>query len=825
MPFTENNADQLLLSTLGTSNYALVNKACSELSLRPYQYGYLLYWYQAEFQQLLNYLQDLVANKSLTILKVASKLRGDTRQSIYNSIEAFKDDNKLAAFSQNLAMYISLRQGGPLLDIEGLNKHIADKQLAEGFIWDKKKWQDIQTKEALAPSDPNTPKLDWHYSSWANGPFSSIYDPASQAIVKHLGLKSIEQAKFYLLSETPGIGLMTDFYQVHALVGLLFQEAKLRRHSFEHNLKHIAKTLTEAHAELNDDIKKLHKHSDWSRYGPLVRFVAGSFNQHAPPSTLIDAVVNNLIPKPKAGLSDHIGFFCTVASVALAFFPPTALASASFGIASSVITIGSKITEYNKVVKENKTRKQLIASSSGALGALVLIEDPSSTQDIEMAILIEAVFGSFSVVDAVKAVKELNKLKTLSESVSNARAGVKAKRKDIKYLEASSEEAKKGIANKSEALEKGTELIKKKSQKLIQEAEDLEATAEIAVDLQRELGKEVPASYNRKLKQFEIDNLIHRKDSEAPDEMYSDYLERRRTRKSDSKKAIESQNGISDALAAKASTLSRKDATLKKQVILEEASISHSNYIKARRQKQAIDKKLRGPKPLSAKERRKLINQRDKLDHDIIIRKSMEKTRKATGVSAKRLGKEIENNALDLAVTEKLINKSNKRIEVLHKQIEEITEEIREYQSSLSKVAFESSHKAKGLRKIAGNIDNQIPINEESVQQLKKISDMNVTDIPKAEMNKQTRAFMKKTISELHKTQELIKNERKTLSKLINKQKNLNHLMSESVKKLDVTSGGQAVLMELSKRGILVGAAGAEFAPEAPRYSGTGARQ
>lgn len=816
---TEDLADEYALSIIGKDVATLVQKVCKASSIRPYQYGQAQDWYLREYNTLKDALKKAVARTSLATLEQASVLRNSTRLSLDEFITNLNNKKKSVGFIHDLAMYISLRQAGPLLDVSGLKDRINDKKLSDNQIWDKQKWTAEINREACAPSSPYLPKTNWYHRSWANSSIKSIYSDASESIYTHLGVSNSPSARTLLIAKTPVLALLTQHYSVDELISILFKTDKDRLLTLKRKLKSISQSLNDALIIFNKDIKKLtsdfnsnKKKSDWSRYAPLVKFMTGLHKEHKPPDSLLTDVVASLIPKEASTLSEDVALGFTVIGITLAFIPPLALASAAFSVASSMVTIGSKIAKYNKVVEENNTRKKLISSSSKLFDTLTFIENPSSTKEIEYAIIIEAIFGAFLVIDAVKAVETAKKVKKLKK--------IDGLKKDryiaIKKLKSSDREAKKRFVKEADQLDELALQHKSITRSHIRKAEIEDETARQAYVLSQLKGDQSTTLVAKPLTQKQADDLttLINNVNSVPTETK---LSQAHKLAKKSKGAVVYQKGVSRKINGKAATQKARLDTLKKQQTLEVDSVSASKARKLKSQKKAIDQKLEGSASLTPKNKENLKQERERISKKLSQRKELELTRKLTGVSAKRLGKKIELAAEQLTQTRQLLAESNERVIMLQENVIALNKEIQATQDALSQVAYQSGLEAQSLKKAAEIVSKRADKYSDTANTLRTIA-ANEKLSPKqiAAKNK----GLIKAQGELKEIQEKITIHKQRITTLSKKERLIILELSTSLKKLDATSGGKAVGTELIKRGVLNTYSHSEFMPEIERITG-----
>src|SRR5690606_17303437 len=125
-------------------------------------------------------------------------------------------------------------------------------------------------------------------------------------------------------------------------------------------------------------------------------------------SRLVEAARDLLIaPARKPGWSDHLALVFTVAALALAFFPPLTAVALGAGVLGASLGGGVKIKEYRDTVEENEARRQLSYGQPAAIDALQVIEDPTRTDLMERALLIELMFAASTVIPVAGSASKL----------------------------------------------------------------------------------------------------------------------------------------------------------------------------------------------------------------------------------------------------------------------------------------------------------------------------------------------------------------------------------------------------------------------------------
>lgn len=665
---TPDELDKRLAEILGASLYSKVSSTCAELGLRPYLYSRVLAWSQNEYDILEPKIRDLIKESCLITVRQAIKLRETSVASLNAFVKSLSKKATLDSFTQDLAMYISLRQVGPLLDVAGLREALKATTIVGDLVWTSEKWQKSKLQEAC--SSDNAPKFGWQHYAWNESLVDSPYKNISEVIVKHLDVKTSTAARALLIMKTPLIGLISDLFTVWEIADTLFQDDKNRKVVLQNKINLIIKKQTDSIFVLEKEFKRLEKTNDWSLYAPVIKYVIAGYRYHGFRGPIVDKFESDAIPKPTATLMDHSNLVLTVTGITLAFFPPAAFVGVLLGGASLIFGVAGKIMELNDARQDNETRATIIAGKPASAQALDLVEKPRSTEDIETALAVELLFGMFAVkgvknvvIDAKNVLKNFFVTKFNKPVVQTAKFTLKNANQAEKLFDPSTMAAttnKKATIPNTKTMVTDTRVHPSK-----------QGPASTAIVDPLNVDKKGVFKLNKK--------PIADKDADALLDFVNDDGVKKRFTSSTSKNqgAVEADIARRKALQNRHAEAEKRNDMLQTQRSLQETAPRYGETKDIDAQIRWINNELQKPKLTSA-ERRSLKQLKSELNDKLDAFKSLKVVRAATGVRHDRIAQELEKAGADLAKIRQAINQERVTLTELQLRINKLSGQAKE---------------------------------------------------------------------------------------------------------------------------------------------------
>ena len=425
---TVSDANDHVLSHVGRDVYDAAAAATAALGKQPYQYGDVSYWVEEEHQALLEPMRNALGDMGRTLLDETLQMR---RRSEQNFATLAEDVAAMTGVQrrlvQNASLYLTLRQSCPIVLVDGLDQRFAasetgsDQTLLPGQVLRRDEWKNLTWwVECGMPPPPGPPH--WSDRQWSTqGRPSLANQQAEQLVLKHLGASSAAEGRLRLLAETPVLGFLDRMFSVSALITTLLEPPDVQLASLQRAFAHVQGQIVASNDTFANEIRDV-TDKKWTRYAPLIRFLADALIEEGYDSRLVQAARDLLIdPARRAGWSDHLLHVFTVAAVALAFFPPLALAAGGAALASAGLGVGKAIIAYRDAIRENEARRHLSDGQPAAIDALQLIEDPSGTDHAGHALLIELMFAASTVIPMARTAGNLVRPPRVAPAPSSTR--------------------------------------------------------------------------------------------------------------------------------------------------------------------------------------------------------------------------------------------------------------------------------------------------------------------------------------------------------------------------------------------------------------------